>query len=130
MLNCTALTIACHKPCTALQAQQHILATAVGVVREAASDLQAVVERVTREIEAEEARVAAGKQQQAEAEAEPQPWVHTGFLTAYDSLRPAVLALLATLLEGEEQQWHIFLTGHSLGGALATLCAWDCSHRT
>ena len=23
----------------------------------------------------------------------------------------------------EEEQWHIFTTGHSMGGALATLCA-------
>ena len=102
----------------------------MGVVRETAEDLQAVLERVRREVEAEEARAAAtaaGGQQEG---AEPQPWVHTGFLAAYDSLRPAVLSLLACLLEGEEERWRIFLTGHSLGGALATLCAWDCSHRT
>jgi nuclear pore complex protein Nup85 len=116
--------------CSSLQAQQNILGTAVGVVRETAEDLQAVLERVRREIEAEEERAAAAEAAGEEEGAEPQPWVHSGFLGAYDSLRPAVLSLLACLLGGEQERWRIFLTGHSLGGALATLCAWDCSHRT
>ena len=55
--------------------------------------------------------------------------MHSGFLTAYDSLRPALLALLAALLEGEQGRWELQFTGHSLGGALATLAAWDCAHR-
>lgn len=55
--------------------------------------------------------------------------VHSGFLTAYDSLRPALLGLLAALLEGEQGHWTLQMTGHSLGGALATLAAWDCAHR-
>lgn len=56
--------------------------------------------------------------------------MHSGFLTAYDSVRPAVLSVLGTLLEGEgPRSWQVYLTGHSLGGALATLCAWDCAHR-
>ncbi len=55
--------------------------------------------------------------------------VHSGFLTAYDSLRPALLGLLAALLDGEQDRWTLQLTGHSLGGALATLAAWDCAHR-
>lgn len=59
----------------------------------------------------------------------PLPQVHTGFLSAYDSLRPAVLGLLGAMLGGERQRWRLFLTGHSLGGALATLCAWDVAHR-
>jgi hypothetical protein len=102
------------------------------------------------------------------------PQVHTGFLTAYDSIRPAVLDLLTLVLDGQEDTWRLYFTGcvgggagrrctprrqvlcpgghvchaacagalltplscllpphcrHSLGGALATLCAWDCSHR-
>lgn len=55
--------------------------------------------------------------------------VHSGFITAFDSVRPAVLSLLAAMLAGEREQWRLMLTGHSLGGALATLCAWDCAHR-
>jgi putative lipase involved disintegration of autophagic bodies len=55
--------------------------------------------------------------------------VHSGFLTAYDSIRPAVLSVLRTMLRDEGDDWRLYFTGHSLGGALATLCAWDCSHR-
>lgn len=60
---------------------------------------------------------------------QPLAQVHSGFLTAYDSLRPALLGLLAALLEGEQGHWTLQMTGHSLGGALATLAAWDCAHR-
>ena len=55
--------------------------------------------------------------------------VHHGFLSAYDSIRPQLLTLLDQVLEGEEQPWTLCLTGHSLGGALATLCAYDCALR-
>lgn len=60
--------------------------------------------------------------------------VHAGFKEAYLSVRPRLLALLdaATLgaLEGgRAEDWEILLTGHSLGGALASLCAHDLSSR-
>ena len=32
-------------------------------------------------------------------------------------------------MEGEHEPWDMYLTGHSLGGALATLCAYDCALR-
>jgi len=56
---------------------------------------------------------------------------HSGFLAAYKSVQGAVLQTLHSLLtldgegEGEAVPWDIYVTGHSLGGALATLCAFD-----
>jgi len=104
-------------------------------------------------------------------------WVHSGFLTAYDSVRGPVLGLIDTALanpssisqentasenaalqandpsqkqqeqqqeeqeetsvaeessnnDGNEGPWTVLFTGHSLGGALATLAAFDLSHRS
>ena len=28
-------------------------------------------------------------------------------------------------LEGVKEPWHVYTTGHSMGGALATLCAYE-----
>jgi len=57
--------------------------------------------------------------------------VHSGFLSAYDSIKVKVLNLVDTLTAdaSEEHPWQIFVTGHSLGGALATLCAYDLAGR-
>eukprot|EP00775_Hariotina_reticulata_P003437 gene3437-3709_t len=57
--------------------------------------------------------------------------VHSGFLSAYDSIKPKVLKLVDTLTSDatKERPWQIFVTGHSLGGALATLCAYDLAGR-
>jgi len=52
-----------------------------------------------------------------------EPSVHVGFLEAFDSVRAKVLALVDAICvteEGEEP-WQVYATGHSLGGALATL---------
>jgi len=46
--------------------------------------------------------------------------VHKGFYLAYDAVRYAILDEMATL-----NPLHIYVTGHSLGGALATLAALD-----
>ena len=102
-------------------------------MQSAAEDKQALLQRVKQELEASQAR---SKAQQGQQQQQQPCWVHTGFLTAYDSLRPALLSMLGRVLEeepegGDEAQlgWRILLTGHSLGGALATPCAWDTSHR-
>ncbi|KAK3417771.1 hypothetical protein EUGRSUZ_H03725 [Eucalyptus grandis] len=59
--------------------------------------------------------------------------VHSGFLSAYDSVRIRILSLLKMAIgfvdDGCEPQykWHVYVTGHSLGGALATLHALELS---
>ncbi|PNT61448.1 hypothetical protein BRADI_5g15300v3 [Brachypodium distachyon] len=60
--------------------------------------------------------------------------VHSGFLSAYDSVRNRIMVLTKYAIgytdeEGAETtpKWHIYVTGHSLGGALATLLAIELS---
>ena len=67
-----------------------------------------------------------------------EPAVHDGFLEAWDSVRGRVFAAIddargcgprvkalgwSSAQAGSKQQWRVWVTGHSLGGALATLCA-------
>ncbi|GAB0492201.1 hypothetical protein MMPV_003461 [Pyropia vietnamensis] len=51
--------------------------------------------------------------------------VHFGFLRAYASVREPLLAELGAITGSFSNQWDIYYTGHSLGGALATLAAAD-----
>ncbi|RNF25623.1 putative lipase domain protein [Trypanosoma conorhini] len=52
--------------------------------------------------------------------------VHTGFLTMWLSLKEAVLHTTKSYLsEHPEEVYGVYCTGHSLGGALATLCAYS-----
>ncbi|WP_127584443.1 lipase family protein [Paenibacillus koleovorans] len=53
-------------------------------------------------------------------------WTHHGFTEIYSSARKNVLAALAKLSDSKR----LFITGHSLGGALATLCALDVASNT
>lgn len=59
--------------------------------------------------------------------------VHSGFLNAYDSVRNRLLSFIKTSIsfkDGEKDtasKWHVYVTGHSLGGALATLLALELS---
>ena len=46
--------------------------------------------------------------------------IHRGFYDAYQSLKPQITAVLA-----QSRPKHLWLTGHSLGGALALVCAYD-----
>lgn len=50
---------------------------------------------------------------------------HSGFLQAFRSVQPALLQVLSSVLKEEGDVngpgWSIYITGHSLGGALATL---------
>ncbi|OSX76722.1 hypothetical protein BU14_0177s0003 [Porphyra umbilicalis] len=53
------------------------------------------------------------------------PRVHSGFWTAYESVRTELLDDVRRCL-AEVPDRRVLITGHSLGGALATLCAFDC----
>jgi triacylglycerol lipase len=46
--------------------------------------------------------------------------IHKGFYNAYQSLKPQIVTLI-----GESKPKHLWITGHSLGGALALACAYD-----
>ncbi|CAN6276251.1 unnamed protein product [Urochloa humidicola] len=60
--------------------------------------------------------------------------VHSGFLGAYDSVRNRIMALITYAVGYQDEddaenipRWHVYVTGHSLGGALATLLALELS---
>ncbi|KAM7462315.1 hypothetical protein LguiA_030436 [Lonicera macranthoides] len=59
--------------------------------------------------------------------------VHSGFLSAYDSVRSRMISLIKLAVGYTDDsaqplsKWHIYVTGHSLGGALATLLALELS---
>ncbi|WCJ24161.1 triglyceride lipase triglyceride lipase [Euphorbia peplus] len=59
--------------------------------------------------------------------------VHSGFLSAYDSVRTRIISIIKQSIgyndNGEEPpvKWRVYVTGHSLGGALATLLALELS---
>ncbi|KAJ0549020.1 putative feruloyl esterase [Helianthus annuus] len=58
--------------------------------------------------------------------------VHSGFLGAYDSVRTRIISLIKAAIGYQEDadqvsKWHVYVTGHSLGGALATLLALELS---
>lgn len=61
---------------------------------------------------------------QVEQDAALQPRVHTGFYAALDSVLPAVIRLVR-MCTADGEGWTVLVTGHSLGGALATLCSWE-----
>lgn len=61
-------------------------------------------------------------------------WCHQGFLAAYRSVRCSVLRVVGECFAAEKgdnnssSPWKVLFTGHSLGGALATLCSYEFAH--
>lgn len=53
--------------------------------------------------------------------------VHKGFAVAYAAVAPMLLSTVKRLQE--ERRRPVFITGHSLGGALATICSLDLNLR-
>ncbi|UUZ92076.1 lipase family protein [Paenibacillus sp. P25] len=53
-------------------------------------------------------------------------WTHSGITRIYNSARKKILAALSRLDPGKT----LYITGHSLGGALAVLCAVDIAANT
>ncbi|GIL80940.1 hypothetical protein Vretimale_9351 [Volvox reticuliferus] len=51
--------------------------------------------------------------------------VHRGFMRAYSSVRRLLSSLLQLITTSGTGPWDVTLTGHSLGGALATLAAYE-----
>ena len=52
----------------------------------------------------------------------PHVLVHKGFLKAYMRVR---FAIFETISKHMKQHCKFYCVGHSMGGALATLCIWD-----
>ena len=50
-------------------------------------------------------------------------------MKAYDSVRAKVMAVSDEVMGGEPRSWQAYVTGHSLGGALATLCSYELANR-
>ncbi|MHB0958299.1 MAG: lipase family protein [Pirellulaceae bacterium] len=50
----------------------------------------------------------------------PHGAIHSGFNDAYASMKPQIAQILA-----ERNTTHLWVTGHSLGGAIAVVCAYD-----
>lgn len=52
-----------------------------------------------------------------------------GFLKAYDSVRANIMSVADEVFGEQPQIWQAYVTGHSLGGALSTLCSYKLANR-
>lgn len=39
------------------------------------------------------------------------------------------MSITSEILRGDGKDWRVYVTGHSLGGALATLCSYEIANR-
>jgi len=54
--------------------------------------------------------------------------VHSGFKAAYESVWESLMTVVNSITNWSAD-WTIYVTGHSLGGAIATLCAFEYANR-
>ena len=54
------------------------------------------------------------------------PLIHQGFWNAYISVKQPLHSVLRSSIESAGADAKLYFTGHSLGGALATIAAYDC----
>ncbi|KAI8110030.1 hypothetical protein M9435_001710 [Picochlorum sp. BPE23] len=85
-------------------------------------DLLTDASLIPSRIAAEDGRLAPSNQSMDE---QSDPWVHSGFLRGYLSVASEVKEIVQQIVGQERNRWEILFTGHSLGGALTTLCAYD-----
>jgi hypothetical protein len=76
----------------------------------------------------EDARIAKTKLTSKSYKSYKDAKVHEGFNNVYRSLRDELRITVQTALKGDKNINTILITGHSLGGALANLCAVDMDH--
>ena len=62
----------------------------------------------------------------ADIDHDPVVKVHTGFLEDFNAIKDAVIGQVRSYYTGSRPVPGVFITGHSLGGALAILCALEC----
>lgn len=85
-------------------------------------DLLTDASLIPSRIATEDGRMAPSNQSMDE---QRDPWVHSGFLRGYLSVASEVKEIVRQIVGEESNRWEILFTGHSLGGALTTLCAYD-----
>jgi hypothetical protein len=113
------------------------LSRAVDAVVSTASEIASVAARVRAAMDAAERD---GADADGAAAAADRCWAHGGFLDAWDGVRAEILGLVDAAIPRAEEladigggaapgRWRVALTGHSLGGGLATLAALDLALR-
>jgi hypothetical protein len=113
------------------------LSRAVDAVVSTASEIASVAARVRAAMDAAERD---GVDAAGAAGAADHCWAHGGFLDAWDGVRAEILGLVDAAIPRAEERaaagggaapglWRVALTGHSLGGGLATLAALDLALR-